>query len=293
MPTLYSHGDPTDAEQYLLELINRARSDPAAEAARYGIDLNEGPPSKPISPDPLPPLPFNQFLIKAATGQSQAVLDLWLAGSFPADPHTVGGELKPRIIAAGYPYSFFVDAENIDHGTTASSDQQTIDDVHQSLFIDAGVAGRDHRRHMFNPYSEIGIGVREQNGLVVATEDFAGLPPGPKWILGVVYIDWDGTSFYSPGGGIQGVTVTLSQGDNFAVTSASGGYAIPVERLSGSVTVTFKWLGFKMSTHTVQLSDKSVKVDDRYSWLVYIFVLFWDLWMWLASVITGQSRRGG
>jgi hypothetical protein len=71
MPTLYSHGDPTDAEQYLLELINRARSDPPAEANRYGIDLNEGPPSKPISPDPVPPLPFNQFLMKAATGQSQ------------------------------------------------------------------------------------------------------------------------------------------------------------------------------------------------------------------------------
>ena len=30
------------AEQYLLELINRARLNPAAEAARYGIDLNAG-----------------------------------------------------------------------------------------------------------------------------------------------------------------------------------------------------------------------------------------------------------
>jgi hypothetical protein len=138
MPTLYSHGDPTDAEQYLLELINRARSDPPAEAARYGIDLNEGPPSKPISPDPVPPLPFNQFLMKSATGQSQAVLDLWLAGSFPADPHTVNGDLHPRIVAAGYLQSFFVAAENIDHGFPASSDQQTIDDTHEGLFKDKG-----------------------------------------------------------------------------------------------------------------------------------------------------------
>ena len=29
-------------EQYLLELINRARADPGAEAARLGISLNQG-----------------------------------------------------------------------------------------------------------------------------------------------------------------------------------------------------------------------------------------------------------
>ena len=32
----------TAAEQYLLELINRARLDPVAEAARLGVDLNQG-----------------------------------------------------------------------------------------------------------------------------------------------------------------------------------------------------------------------------------------------------------
>jgi hypothetical protein len=32
----------TAAEQLQLELINRARLDPVAEAARLGIDLNEG-----------------------------------------------------------------------------------------------------------------------------------------------------------------------------------------------------------------------------------------------------------
>ena len=82
MPTLYSHGSPTDAEQYLLELINRARSDPPAEAARYGIDLNEGPPIKPISPNPVPPLPFSPFLIKAAGDHTQWLLiSGWLVAS--------------------------------------------------------------------------------------------------------------------------------------------------------------------------------------------------------------------
>ena len=31
-----------DEEQLVIELINRARANPAAEAARLGIDLNEG-----------------------------------------------------------------------------------------------------------------------------------------------------------------------------------------------------------------------------------------------------------
>ena len=30
------------ADQYLLEMMNRGRLDPVAEAARYGIDLNAG-----------------------------------------------------------------------------------------------------------------------------------------------------------------------------------------------------------------------------------------------------------
>lgn len=34
--------EPTALEQYVLELVNRARADPAAEAARLGIDLNQG-----------------------------------------------------------------------------------------------------------------------------------------------------------------------------------------------------------------------------------------------------------
>ncbi len=42
----------TPQEQLMLELINRARMNPAGEAARYGIALNEGLPSNPISTAP-------------------------------------------------------------------------------------------------------------------------------------------------------------------------------------------------------------------------------------------------
>src|SRR5690348_1334717 len=39
---LLSAVGPTAIEQYVLQQINRARANPAAEAASLGIDLNEG-----------------------------------------------------------------------------------------------------------------------------------------------------------------------------------------------------------------------------------------------------------
>ena len=42
--------EPTEQEQYFVELINRARLDPEAEVIRLGTgDLNEGPPT--LGPD--------------------------------------------------------------------------------------------------------------------------------------------------------------------------------------------------------------------------------------------------
>src|SRR6478672_11594934 len=44
--TQYSIGYPSPEQQYMLELINRARADGGAEAARLGLSgLQEGPPN--------------------------------------------------------------------------------------------------------------------------------------------------------------------------------------------------------------------------------------------------------
>ena len=56
----------TPFEQYMLELINRARADPLAEAARLGVGLNEGLPPGRISPDAKQPLAANDMLNAAA-----------------------------------------------------------------------------------------------------------------------------------------------------------------------------------------------------------------------------------
>jgi len=89
---------PTDLEQYVIELINRARANPAAEAKRDGIDLNEGLPAGTISTAAKQPVAVNPYLVDSARKQSQWMIDhtafshTGANGSTPAD----------RMKAAGY-----------------------------------------------------------------------------------------------------------------------------------------------------------------------------------------------
>jgi len=57
---------PSPQEQYLVELINRARADPAGEASRQLIDLNEGLAPGTISAAPKQPLAVNPLLTDGA-----------------------------------------------------------------------------------------------------------------------------------------------------------------------------------------------------------------------------------
>src|SRR5213594_3728147 len=66
---------PTPAEQYLVELINCARMDPSAEAARLGIALNEGLAAGTISTAAKQPLAINPNLTDAAGKHSQWMID--------------------------------------------------------------------------------------------------------------------------------------------------------------------------------------------------------------------------
>ncbi len=85
---LYSIGDPTNDEQYFLELINRARANPAAESARlatttdpdvrssysyFGVNLVLMQSQFVLIP-PAPPLSMNATLTTAARAHSQNML---------------------------------------------------------------------------------------------------------------------------------------------------------------------------------------------------------------------------
>lgn len=269
---LYSHGDPTAEEQLMLELVNRARANPAAEAARLGIDLNEGLEANTISSEPKQPLAFNPQLIQAARGHSQWMLD------HDTFAHFETGNIGPddRMRAAGYQFTGnFAIGENIAFAGTTGTPLpvgSAVAGEHDNLFIDEGIEDRGHRVNLMTAgFREVGIGVGvgvyTDNGqdfnTVMTTQDFGatGANPGP-FVVGVAYQDADGNKFYSPGEGLAGINVTAAGGPNFAVTSASGGYAVPVTGLSGSVAVTFS--GGALSapvTKFITLAGANVKLD--------------------------------
>ncbi|HEY8667891.1 MAG TPA: FG-GAP-like repeat-containing protein [Tepidisphaeraceae bacterium] len=248
--TLLSASLPNDEEQYLLELINRARANPIIEASTFGIDLNEGLPDETITADPKQPLALNLNLVTAARGHSQWMIDNDIFAH--DEPGTIQtGPIDPgdRMAAQGYnfvpPYAW---GENIAwKGQTGSIPDPVITtaELHQDLFVDAGIADRGHRTNMLDPVmKEIGTGVVTGDfqgyNAVMATEDFA-FTGTASFLTGVAYDDNVlADQFYSPGEGLGGVTITaVRDSDNASFTTttwSTGGYTLPLA--SGTYTVT-------------------------------------------------------
>lgn len=250
----------------MLELINRARANPGAEAARLGLDLNEGLPPGTIADTPKPPLAFHALLIQSARAHSQWMIDtdvfdhIGLNGSDPWD----------RMTAAGYQFKGgWQWGENIAwKGTTGAPNlTQFTAANHDGLF-----RSPPHRENLMEAgFDEIGLGVL-QGGFTVAattynavmvTQNFArsGGTPGPL-LLGVVYRDSNGNAFYDVGEGLAGVTVRPASGTYYAVTSTSGGYAIPLSATAGPLQVTISGGALPSPvTKTIALSTQNVKLD--------------------------------
>ncbi len=265
---------PNDYEQYLLELINRARANPTAEAARYGIDLNEGLAPGTISSAPKPPLALNPNLLDAARAHSQWMIDTdtfshtGASGSAPGD----------RMTAAGYTFQAPAGwGENISwSGTTAPSfDVLTVTaEQHEGFFVDAGVTGRGHRVNLMNAsFREIGpgiiLGAFSGYNAEMITEDFAYTTTAgvAAFLTGVVYNDTLVTedSFYTPGEGLEGVTITATRaadGATFQTTTwSSGGYRLALP--AGTYALTAG--GGELSPHVIErsatIAQSNVKVD--------------------------------
>lgn len=252
---------PTAQEVLILELINRARANPTAEAARYNIGLNDGITDDPISTDPKPPLAHNLFLIDAARQHSQWMLD---NGVFD---HTGVNGSSPwdRMRDAGYTLSgTWTAGENIAWGGTGGS---TIDltayaiSHHERLFKSPG-----HRKNILGSgYREVGIGQKRgsffyqgNNWLAsMLTEAFAR--SGNSYFLnGVVYNDANNNDFYDVGEGLSGITVSIN-GEGHGVFS-TGAYSIPLSNGTYNLTITGDALGSPVF-HTVQINNANVKVN--------------------------------
>ncbi len=256
--------EPTAYDQFLLELINKARANPTAEASRLGINLNQGLNAGQISTAPKQPLAFDGDLVDAAHKHSKWMLDTDTFSHTGAG----GSSFTARMKAEGYVFSgSWTAGENISWGgTTGTVNQLTHTQArHDGLFKSPG-----HRLNILNDnFKEIGTGVEfgkygVYNASMV-TEDFAKSGTA-SFITGVAYDDRNDNNFYTPGegrGGIKVSAVSTSTTNPVTVTDltgAAGGYDIAVA--PGTYKVTFSEGGLAAPvTRTVTVGSKNVKID--------------------------------
>jgi len=250
----------TAAEQYELELINRARLDPEAEAARYGISLNEGLAAGTISSEAKQVLAPNKDLEDAAQGHSEWML----AADVFSHTGAGGSNAGNRIIAEGYNTAGgWGWGENLAAVlTTGPLDlEAAIDQHHAELFLSEG-----HRTNTLHEnMQEIGIAQVEGQftylgvtyNASMLTENFAYA--GSKvFVTGVVYDDADNDAFYGIGEGIGGIRFAVS--GLGATSEAAGGYSIGISP-AAAVTVSVQQGSSTLATLTMDLSAGNGKLD--------------------------------
>ncbi|MCP4174304.1 MAG: hypothetical protein GY758_26435 [Fuerstiella sp.] len=269
----------TPEEQLMLELVNRARADPAAESASQGIDLNQGLAPGTISTDAKQPLAPNNQLDTAADGHTA---DMFVRGFFahtsPAPGSTTASQ---RVTNAGYPWTRT--GENLAIQTYFSLNRSLVtSQMHNALFGSSG-----HRVNFMNSlYFEVGVGVdfgsfTDTNNVLgggvnavhsagIATQNF-GTQTSQPFVTGVVFTDASDASgsddsFYTVGeqaGG--GGTVTVTNADSGAVVTetigTAGGYSVQVPAGTYNITVSGGGLATTYIVTGVVVGTENVKVD--------------------------------
>lgn len=283
----YNHGEPSAEEQYLLELANRARANPAAEGKRLADTTD---PDEKLALDffkvdrarvkrefasyaPRPPLAMNPQLTKAARRHSADMAKNHFQGHTGSD----GSTTASRLVESGYSpiaaanesvYSNYVPDLSFAHAGFQ------VDWGYGSGGVQPGLGHRDNIMNFHNTvFKEVGMGVTLRSGMnaqrygkVAVAQKFGTRFTHPLFLVGVVYHDANNNHMCEPGEGLPGIEVTPSVGSHYAVTSQSGGYSIPFFAPHKNATVTFKGKGLD-SERTLGFSvvDGNTKVDLRLS----------------------------
>lgn len=291
---LLSGSFPTAFEQYVLQLINRARANPGVEVTRlsgsaWGDDpslvhgtafaapqtpaLNEGLPAGTIADVPEPPLAFNPELTLTTENYSSTLL----SNDSPIT-HTFNGTTPTsRVQANGYNGQAGENLAIVANSAALPISATVAAQLHENLFIDSNVTGRGHRLNLLNTtsgYREIGIGLAASTNYtvfgsgipnaVLLTEDF-GVPANSNPILtGVVFTDSNSNNFYDPSEGIGAVTITATRTSDNAVFSTTtwdaGGYSLQLA--PGAYSIADSGAGIAGSSPTtVTLGSRNVELD--------------------------------
>lgn len=287
--TLWDVGAWTDAEQLVLERVNRSRANPLAETDilrqlpdpliqfAYSFFLVDFGVMKTnmATYGPQPPLAPHRLLLQSARGHSQ-----WMLAN-ASQSHFQGTlDILDRVLATTYPVAIvgenlYAAAEGpeyahagleVDWGYPGAVTVPTPPGMqeppghrinnHDSRFREAGVGvvyGRNSRN--------VG-GVTETVGPELYTINFGARPGATPMVTGVAYFDLDSNQQYDVGEGISGVRIEVSDSAYHGVTSPAGGYAVPTA--NGSRTVAFSAPGMATESRILTVSGgNNIKSDLR------------------------------
>jgi Ca2+-binding RTX toxin-like protein len=264
-------------EQYILELINRARMDPVGEAARQGVSLNQGLAPGTISSAPKQVLAMDSFLQLAADHHTKWMIanDQYTSQESASFPNQRTGQTPhDRMVAAGFTFDPTpVSGEGLSwKGSliSAPTSQADADQIFRFMFLSPGT-----RATLLNPtFQEAGVGHEtgpfQFNGVnynaSLLTTDFA--KAGSKvFVTGVFYAesiinylepttpDVRGDGNYDLGEGRSGLNVSGTGGVS-DTSDQGGGYALSFTPNQGPVTITYGSLQFGVTINTT-----NVKID--------------------------------
>lgn len=261
--------DPTTQELHFLYEVNRARHDPPAWAAEYGLGSQNGGDGQPVTligVEPRPPLALNTTLVGSARfkGQEMATND-YFGHHSPVGPNFYWpNELARNVF--GYPlatqvpdpcgqlcYTLVDDSNQIEsitagYGSDTSDLTEGVNAV-IGLIVDSGVPSLGHRLHLLamNNFNTLFVEAGAGYGVSPTAQyrNYWAFHTGVKasaetFLTGVAFDDGNGNSVFDPGEGLAGVTVQA--GLHSATTGASGGYSISIP--SGTHAVTCNGGGF-------------------------------------------------
>jgi uncharacterized protein YkwD len=315
--------DPSANEQYLLELLNRMRINPAGELHKL-VNISGNPASfgNPISNDPdvanallffgvdantlatqwstltpAAPLAWNRNLGDAATGHNNLMIaNDAQSHQFPGEPDIVG-----RATNAGY-----VNWSNLGENVYAYSKSMFYG--HAGFAIDWGPgpggiqSPPGHRQNIMSTnFAEVGIAVGTgpgngdgmHVGPYVITQDFGRRFFIGPFLTGVAYSDTTTVDdFYTPGEGLSGVLVQAFTAGTASVigstnTTSSGGYAMGLAAGTYDIKLSGGTLANPITYRNVVVGTNNVKIDTLSSWITDADAAWTNAANWSAGMPNG------
>ena len=239
--------DLTASEQYLLELVNRSRLNPEAEATRQGVAINDGLRSGQISDESKAPLAANAILYQSAVahGDDMIARDYFAHdnpdGLSPTDRVKADGYLNARgqaSVAAGENLNLIARRPELDRSDLT----ELVNQHHAALW-----ASKSHRPQILieNPMvSEVGIAIRDGEytpdnrdfDAQFVVQKFGVATVTRTYITGVVFVDSADGAFnnntYNIGEGWgrgRVLATNIETGEEFiGQLNSAGGYNIEV-----------------------------------------------------------------